>query len=85
MGHFYDADKNYPTMGPSRYASGYETISKVENKSNILEYEVIFVLKTQRRYSLDTHTNTKSTDPEFTSMYLCIPSLSITNTPNALG
>jgi len=78
MGHFYDADKNYPTMGPSRYTSGYETISEVENKSNILDHEVIFVFSTQRRYSLDTHTNTKSTDPEFTSMALRIPSLSLT-------
>ena len=81
MGHFYDPEKNYPMYGKSRYFSGYETISETEKKINILQHEVVFKSEISRRYSLDTHTNKKEyTTPEFTTITVSIPSLSVFKT-----
>jgi len=81
MGHFYDPDKNYPTMGPARYVSGYETISEKFKNINVLDHEVVFRSEVSRRYSLDTHTDIKKyITPEFTTITVIIPSLSITKT-----
>jgi len=81
MGHFYDSEKNYPMYGKSRYFSGYETISETEKKINVLDNEVVFKSEVSRRYSLDTHTNQKEyTTPEFTTITISIPSLSVFKT-----
>ena len=77
MGHFYDSEKNSPLMGASRYFSGYETISEKFKNVNVLDYEVVFRSKVSRRYSLDTHTDTKKyTTPGFTTITVFIPALS---------
>jgi len=81
MGHFYDPEKNYPIYGKQRYFSGYETISETEKKINILDNEVVFRSEVSRRYSLDTHTDIKKyTTPEFTTITVSIPSLSVFKT-----
>jgi len=81
MGHFYDSEKNSPLIGPSRYFSGYETISEKFKNINVLDYEVVFRSEVSRRYSLDTHTDTKKyTTPEFTTITVSIPALSVFKT-----
>ena len=81
MGHFWDHEKSYPTMGPSRYFSGYETISEKFKNINVLDHEAVFRSEVSRRYSLDTHTDIKKyTTPEFTNITVSIPSLAVTKT-----
>jgi len=81
MGHFYDPEKNYPMYGKKRYFSGYETISEIEKKINVFDNEVVFKSEVSRRYSLDTHTDIKKyTTPEFTTITVSIPALSVFKT-----